>query len=105
MKKIAAVFFAFVMIVSIAFVGEAISSDTSFSAAAQTRTRRRTRKRPGWAKRQYNTGERGTRYSAHKTKRGSKYTYRKGKRGTKWTYRKGKHGTKKVVSRTKKIFT
>ncbi|HKX83805.1 MAG TPA: hypothetical protein VJL58_06285 [Pyrinomonadaceae bacterium] len=103
MKTTTALFFAFVMIVSIAFVGEAISSDNSFSASAQTRTR--TRKRPGWAKRQYGRGERGTRYSAHKTKRGTKYSFHKGKRGSKWTYRKGKHGTKKVVSRTKKIFS
>ncbi len=115
MKKTLGILFAFAMILSLAFIGDAISSSGSMSAKAQVTVRRR---RTGGV-----VG--GTRYVAHKTKRGAKYvahktvrgtvyvgkkTYQGGKyvgkktvQGTRYTSHKVKRGTKATVSRTKKI--
>lgn len=111
MKKILSVFFALAMLLSIAFIGEATSSSSPFSAQAQTQTRRGSvtvrRKRTGGV-----VG--GTRYVAHKTKRAVKYVAHKtvrgtvyvGKKtvqGTEYAAHKTKRGAKATVSRTKKI--
>jgi uncharacterized low-complexity protein len=109
MKKTISIFFAFAMILSLAFISDAISSNNSMSAQAQTRTGQVTvrRKRTGGV-----VG--GTRYVAHKTKRAGKYVAHKtvrgtvyvGKKtvqGTRYTSHKVKRGTKATISRTKKI--
>ncbi len=111
MKKILSVFFAVIMLLSIAFTGEATAYNGSFSVQEQTQTRTGNvtvrRKRRGGV-----VG--GTRYVAHKTKRGAIYvgkkTYQGGKyvgkktvQGTRYTSHKVKRGTKATISRTKKI--
>jgi uncharacterized low-complexity protein len=107
MKKILSVFFAFAMMLSIVFVGEAISSNGNLSVQAQTGTVTVRRKRRGGV-----VG--GVKYVAHKTKRGAVYvgkkTYQGGKyvtkktvQGTRYTAHKTKRGAKAFTSRTKKI--
>ncbi len=113
MKKTIGIFFAFAMILSLAFISDAISSNNSLSAQAQTRTGQVTvrRKRTGGV---VGGAVRGTRYVAHKTKRAGKYVAHKtvrgtvyaGKKtvqGTRYTAHKTKRGAKAVTSRTKKI--
>ncbi|MCA1589406.1 MAG: hypothetical protein LC734_03245 [Acidobacteria bacterium] len=108
MNKLKAALFAAIMVFSIAFVSGSLSSDQSFSAAAQqTTVRRRNR---GIASRTY----RGGRYVVRKTWDGTKYVSKKVWVGTKYvgkkSYQAGKYAGKKtwktgrkVVSRTKKI--
>ena len=117
MKKTIGIFFAFAMILSLAFISDAISSNNPLSVQAQTRTRTRTgqvvvrRKRRGGV---VGATVGGTRYVAHKTKRAGKYVARKTVRGTmyagektvqgtRYTAHKTKRGAKAVTSRTKKI--
>ncbi len=113
MKKTIGIFFAFAMILSLAFLGDAISSNNPTAVGAQTRTGQVTvrRKRSGGV---VGTTARGTRYAAHKTKRAAKYVAHKttraavytGKKtveGTRYTSHKVKRGTKATISRTKKI--
>ena len=80
MKKILSIFFAAVMILSVVFIGDALSSNNSMSAQAQTKRRQVTvrRKKRGIASRTY---------------RGGKYIYRKAKNGTVYVYRKTAKGT------------
>lgn len=112
MKKTIGIFFAFAMILSLAFFGDAISNNP-LSVQAQTRTGQVTvrRKRTGGV---VGGAVRGTRYVAHKTKRAGKYVAHKtvrgtvyaGKKtvqGTRYTAHKTKRGAKAVTSRTKKI--
>ncbi len=123
MKKLTGLFFALAMLLSVAFVGDAVSENNPFSAQAQTRTGRVTvkRKNNGIASRTY----RGGKYVYRKSKSGVVYVYRKTAQGTvyvgKRVYRGGKYvtqksvkggksvgrktvgGTKAVFSRTKKI--
>lgn len=107
MKKLVAGFFAGVMILGIAFLGDAVSSSSPFSAQAQTVTVKRRSVNAGrrvyrggrwvvtrswrggkWVARKTWQGGRwvtvktvkGTRYAAHKTKRGAKRTFHKVKR-------------------------
>ncbi len=113
MKKILSVFFAFATLLSIAFIGEATSSNSPFSAQAQTM--QTTRQGTVTVRRRRRGGVvGGTRYVAHKTKRGAVYvgkkTYQGGKyvgkktvQGTRYTAHKTKRGAKAVTSRTKKI--
>lgn len=112
MKKFLSIFFAFAMMLSLAFFSELISSSNPLSVQAQTnrgnvRVRRKNR---GLASTTY----RGGKYVYRKAKNGTIYVYRKTKQGTvyvgKKTYQGGKYvtrktvkGTKAVVSRTKKI--
>lgn len=99
MNKLKAALFAAVMIMSIAFVSEALfSSDRSFSASAQTVAVKRKRK-PGIARRTY----RGGRWVVRKTWDGTKWVYRRVWVGTKWTGKTTWKTGRKVVSRTKKI--
>lgn len=87
MKKLTGLFFAVAMLLSVAFVSEAVSEKNPFSAHAQTRTGRVTvRKR--------NNG------IISRTFRGGKYVYRKGKDGVIYTYRKTAQGTVYVGKKT-----
>lgn len=87
MKKILGILFAFAMILSLAFISDAISSNSPFSAQAQTRKGKVTVKRK----------KRGI---ATQTVRGSKYIYRKGKNGVVYVYRKTAKGTVYVGKKT-----
>jgi len=100
MKKLTAAFFAVAFMLSVVFIGGAVSSeDKSFSAQAQTvRVRRRNR---GIASRTY----RGGRFVVRRTWDGTKWVSRKVWVGTKWTGRKTYKTGRKVVSRTKKILS
>lgn len=106
MKKLLGIFFAFAMILSVAFVSD------SFSASAQRSGTVTVKKRNnGIASRTYRGGRyvyrksaNGTRYVYRKTKQGTVYVGKQTYKGGKWTYRKTKGGTKAVISRTKKIF-
>ena len=111
MKKTINILFAFAMILSIAFIGDALSSNGSLSVKAQTGQATVRRRRTGGV---VGATARGTRYVAHKTKRAGKYVAHKtvrgtmyaGKKtvqGTKYTAHKTKRGAKAVTSRTKKI--
>ena len=106
MKKLLGGFFAFVMVLSIAFIGDAVSSNGSLSVKAQTVTV--TRKKRGISSRTY----RGGRYVVRKTWNGTKYVSRrvwvatkygahKTAQGTRWTAHKTKRGTKKIFHKTK----
>jgi len=97
MKMLKNLLFAFVMIMSIAFVGGTLSSDNSFSASAQTATARRTNR--GIARRTYGGGK----YVVRRSWDGTKYVSRKVWTGSKWTAKKTYKTGRKVVSRTKKI--
>jgi hypothetical protein len=108
MKKLMSGFFALAMLLSSAFLSNAISSNNPFSVKAQEVTVKK--KNRGIA----STTWRGTKYVYRKAAGGARYVYRKTAQGTvyvgkqtwkggKWTYSKGKRGTKAVVSRTKKI--
>ncbi len=120
MKKILGIFFAFAMLLSVAFIGEVISSDGPFSVQAQTRRgnvtvrRKRTGGVVGGAKYVGRKTYRGARYVGRKTYQGGKYvgkkTYQGGKyatkktvQGTRYTAHKTKRGAKATASRTKKI--
>ncbi len=115
MKKTIGIFFAFTMILSLAFIGDALSSGGPLSVQAQMQTRTGRvvvrRKRTGGL---VGATVGGARYVAHKTKTTGKYVARKtvrgtmyaGKKtvqGTRYTARKTKRGAKAVTSRTKKI--
>ncbi len=124
MKKILSVVFAFAMLLSVAFIGEATSSNSPFSAQAQDmQTTRRgnvtvRRKRRGGvvggAKYVGRKTKDGVVYAGRKTYQGGKYvgkkTYQGGKyattktvQGTKYVGKKTVGGAKAVTSRTKKI--
>ncbi len=128
MKKTINIFFAFAMILSLAFISDAISTNSPLSMQAQNtmQTQRGnvtvTRRRRGVASRTYRGGKyvgrktvQGTKYVGRKTYQGGKYVgtkgYQGGKyvgkktvQGTRYTARKTKRGVKSVASRTKKIF-
>lgn len=89
MKKILGIIFAFTMILSAAFISDAISPDNPFAAQAQTRKGKVTVKRKN-------------RGIATQTARGSKYIYRKAKNGTVYVYRKTAKGTVYVGKKTYK---
>lgn len=108
MKKVTGLFFAVVMMFSIVFISEAISSNTPFSAQAQVRVRRRGNR--SIASRTYRGGKyvahktvRGTVYVSKKTYQGGKYVTKKTVKGTRYTSHKVKRGTKSVFSKTKKV--
>jgi len=92
MKKLKTAILAITMMLSIAFIGESISttSNNPFSAAAQTVTIRRTGR--GIARNTY----RGGRWVVRKTWNGTKWVYRRVWVGTRWTGRQAWRGTKKV---------
>jgi hypothetical protein len=98
MKKVISIFFAFAMILSIAFVGESLSTgDNPFAAKAQVKVRKK--RRPGIARSTY----RGGKWVVKRTWDGTKWVSRKVWVGTKWTGKKSYKTGRKVVSRSKKI--
>jgi len=121
MRKLSGAFFAFVTLLSVAFMSNAISENNPFSAQAQTGTVTVKRKKNGIASRTYRGGKyvyrkakngtvyayrktaQGTVYVGKKTYQGGKYATKKTVQGTKYTVRKTKGGAKAVISRTKKI--
>jgi uncharacterized protein (DUF169 family) len=113
MKKILGIFFAFAILLSVVFIGEATSSNSPFSVQAQTmQTSRRgsvtvRRKRRGGvvggAKYVGRKTYRGARYVGRKTYQGGKYVTKKTVQGTRYTAHKTKRGAKATASRTKKI--
>ncbi len=99
MKKLKTGIFAAIMVLSMVFIGGAISStDTSMSASAQQTTVRRKRK-AGVTRRIY----RGGKWVGTQVWTGSKWVSRKTWQGMKWTGKTTYKGGRKVVSRTKKI--
>ena len=125
MKKLSGLFFAALMMFSIVFISEAISSNSPFSAQAQVTVRKKNRglvgrvgdggkyvyrkaKQGGYYV--YRGGKyvgkaayRGGKYTAGKTVQGTKYAAGKTVKGTKYVSRKTVGGTKKVFSKTKKV--
>jgi len=102
MKAIAAIFFAFAMMLSIVFIGYAVSSNAPSSANAMSAQVTVRHRRHGVARRYYGHSKRGVQKGFHKTKRGTKYTAHKTKRGTKYTYHKTKRGTKYTYRKIKR---
>ncbi len=82
MKKLTALAFAFVMALSIPFVGSAVSNDNSFSAQGQTVTV--TRRKKGIARRTWAGGK----YVVRRTYVGGKWVTRKVWVASKWTGKK-----------------
>lgn len=96
MKKLLSLFFAFAMILSVAFVADSFSANAQNNGVATKTTQ--------GGKYVYRKGENGTRYVYRKTSKGTVYVGKQTYKGGKWTYGKVKRNTKAVVSRTKKIF-
>lgn len=105
MKKLTGLFFAVVMMFSIVFISEAISTENSpFAASAQQRVR--VKRKKGVVRRGYAGGKyvarktwSGTKYVGRKSVQGTRYVGRKTVKGAKYTYK----GGRKIVSRTKKV--
>ncbi len=97
MKKLMNLVFAVAMMLSVVFIGEAISSNAPFSVKAQQVTVKKRRK--GVIRRGYAGGK----WVVRKTWNGTKWVSRKVWVGTKWTGKKTWKTGRKVVSRTKKI--
>lgn len=109
MKKLTTLFLAALMMLSIVFIGDAISSNGNLSAnAQQIRIKRRSRslasKTYRGGKYVYHKSANGVRYVYRKTAKGTVYVGKQTYRGGKWTYNKGKSGTKYVIRKTKKVF-
>ena len=118
MRKLSTIFFAFAMLLSLAFMSDAISSNNPFSAKAQVTVKKRkngiaSRTARG-AKYIYRKGKNGVVYVYRKTAQGTVYVgkkvYKGGKyvtvktvKGTKYVSHKTKRGAKATISRTKKI--
>jgi hypothetical protein len=109
MKKILNLVFAFVMVLSIVFIGDIVSSNNPYAAQAQTQVTVKHKKRVGVTRKVYRKGKwvavktwHGTKYVGRKTWHGTKYVGRKTWHGTKWTTHKVKTGTKKIFHKTKK---
>jgi hypothetical protein len=124
MKRILGIFFAFLMILSVVFISDAISpSNNPFSAQAQTRKGSVSvrKKKNGIASRTYRGSKyvyrkgkngvvyiyrkssKGLVYVGKKTYKGAKYVGKKTYKGTKYVGKKTYKGSRMVVSRTKKI--
>jgi hypothetical protein len=101
MKKLRPAILAITMMLSVAFIGQSISStgNNPYSVSAQTVTIKRTSRNLG--RRAY----RGGRWVVRKTWNGTKWVYRKVWVGTKWTGRKTWRGTKKVGRTIKRAVT
>ena len=98
MKKLTALFFAFAMSLSIAFVGgnltgSAASAGNPTVSSAQVTVRKK--RKPGAIRRIY----RGGKWVGTQVWTGTKWVSRKTWQGMKWTYK----GGRKVVSRSKKV--
>lgn len=97
MRKLSALVFAIVMIMSVAFVGGSTATSNPFAVQAQTVTAK-TRKK-GLVRRGYAGGK----WVAKKVYRGGKWVTVKTWKGTKWVGKKSWKTGRKVVSRTKKV--
>jgi hypothetical protein len=100
MKKLTVLFFAASMMLSIVFIGDALSSNGNLSVGAQTVTVRKKRRR-SIAHRTY----RGGKWVAHKTYRGGRMVVRKTTRGSKRVYRVTRHGGVRVYRKVKRAVT
>ena len=104
MKKVLNLVLAFIMILSVVFIGDIASSNNPFAAQAQTKVSVRKKNSGGL----YGKSKRGTKYIYRKGKGGTVYVYRKSKQGTvyvgKKSYQGGKWVTKKTVNGTKSIY-
>lgn len=107
MKKLTTLFFAGAMMLGLAFISDAVSSNNPFAANAQAVSVVR-RKSTNVGRRAYRGGRyvtvrvyRGGKWVTRRVWRASKYTAAQTKRGTKAGYRKTKSGTKKVYNKTK----
>jgi len=108
MKKYTGLFLAAVMMFSIVFISEAISSNSPFSAQAQVTVKKK--RVGGVAGKTYSGGKyvvrktwNGTKYVSKKVWVGTKYAGKKTVQGTRYTSHKVKRGTKSVFSKTKKV--
>lgn len=97
MKRIMASIFAVLMILSVVFISDAVSSGNPFAAQAQTVTAKR--RRGGVIRRGYAGGKWVTR----KVYRGGRWVTIKTWQGSKWVGKKSWRTGRKVVSRTKKV--
>ncbi|MEQ1765032.1 MAG: hypothetical protein ABL984_18040 [Pyrinomonadaceae bacterium] len=98
MKKLTALFFAFAMALSIAFIGGDLTGSSNSAgnptvASAQVTVRKK--RKPGAIRRVY----RGGKWVGTKVWDGTKWVSKKTWQGMKWTYK----GGRKVVSRSKKV--
>jgi hypothetical protein len=98
MKKFQSLIFAVVMVLSLTFIGDAVSSNAGTSVKAQTVTVKRKR-RPGIIR----GTARGAKYIGKKTYQGTKYVGKKTYQGAKYVGKKTVKGTRATVSRAKKI--
>jgi len=98
MKKLINLVFAVVMMFSVVFIGDAISSNAPFSVNAQQTVTVKRRKK-GVARRGYAGGK----WVVRKTWDGTKYVSRRVWVASKWTGKKTYKTGRKVVSRTKKV--
>lgn len=110
MKKLGYLFFAAVMMFSVVFVSDAISSNSPFSAQAQegqVRVKRRSkgiiRRTASGVKYVGRKTYQGAKYVGKKTYQGGKYVGKKTVQGTRYAAHKTKRGAKATVSRAKKI--
>ena|SRR5688572_18865290 len=106
MKKLITVFFAAAMMLGMAFIGGAVSTNNPFGAQAQVSVVRR--KSTNIGRRAYRGGRwvtvrvyQGGKWVTKKVWRGAKWTGRTTRRGATTGYRKAKSGTKKVINVTK----
>lgn len=98
MKKLINLVFAVAMMLSVVFIGDAISSNGNLSVNAQQQVTVKRRKKGVIRK-----GYAGGKWVVRKSWNGTKWVSRKVWVGTKWTGKKTWKTGRKVVSRTKKI--
>lgn len=114
MKKYTGLFFAVVMMFSIVFISEGISSNSPFSAQAQVTAKKKNGGLVGkigsggkYVYRKAKQGGyyvyRGGKYVGKASVRGGKYVATKSVKGTKYVGKKTVGGTKSVYSKTKKV--
>jgi lipopolysaccharide export system protein LptA len=98
MRKIQSFIFAVIMVLSLTFIGNVVSSNAGTSVKAQTVSVKRKRK-PGIIR----GTARGAKYIGKKTYQGTKYVGKKTYQGAKFVGKKTVKGTRATVSRAKKI--
>jgi len=96
-KKIVNLFLVLVMMISIVFISNSVSTNNPFSVQAQQVTVKKRRK--GLVRRGYSGGK----WVVRKTWDGTKWVSKKVWVGTKWTGKKTWKTGRKVVSRSKKV--
>lgn len=113
MKKALNLVFAFAMVLSLAFIGDAVASSTNttnaLSAQAQTASVRSNR-RVGLTRRVYRGGKyvgrqvwNGTKWVGEKSYKGTKYVGGKAYSGTKYVGKKTVQGTKAGLRKAKNV--